>query len=215
MGSIGPVALAVNVSVQCAPMPATAKRQQAFVRRVAGSGLLVASASFLGGVAVPARAVWAQEQAPAQGDSAPPGEPAEIAPLEVIVLALVNGARTNAGVHSLEWDAQMTAAARSHARDMMQRSHVSHTGSDGSSPQQRLRRAGVQFQWGSENIWTYWGRVPDEGPRVMHAEMMSEPHRPDLWNHIRNILHPGYRRIGVGISVNQRGVQYLSEKFAD
>jgi uncharacterized protein YkwD len=178
----------------------------------------VASASFLGTAAVPAGAVWAQEQAPAPEVNAPPEQSeqaAEIAPLEVIVLALVNGARANAGVHSLEWDAQMTAAARSHARDMMQRSYVSHTGSDGSSPQQRLRRAGVQFQWGSENVWTYWGRVPDEGPRVMHAEMMSEPHRPDLWNHIRNILHPGYRRIGVGISVNQRGVQYLSEKFAD
>ena len=130
------------------PVRATAKRQQAIVRRVAGSGLLVASASFLGMTAVPAGAVWAQEQAPAPGDSAPPEEPAEIAPLEVVVLALVNGARANAGVHSLEWDAQMTAAARSHARDMMQRSYVSHTGSDGSSPQQRLRRSGVQFRGG-------------------------------------------------------------------
>ena len=177
--------------------------------------LLVASASFLGLSAAPVRAVWAQEQPPEPEVSPPAGAPAEIEPLEVIVLALVNGARANAGVHLLEWDAQMTGAARAHARDMMQRNYVSHTGSDGTSPQQRLRRAGVQFQWGSENIWTYWGRVPDEGPRVMHAEMMAEPHRPDLWNHIRNILHPGYRRIGVGIAVNQRGVQYLSEKFAD
>jgi uncharacterized protein YkwD len=199
-------------------MPATATRQHAHVRRVAGSGLLVASASFLGMTAPPARAGWAQEHAPAPEVDAPPeqsGQSAEIAPLEVIVLSLVNGARANAGVHPLEWDARMTLAARGHARDMMQRNHVSHTGSDGSSPQQRLRRAGVQFQWGSENIWTYWGKVPDEGPRVMHAEMMAEPHRSDLWNHIRNILHPGYRRIGVGIAVNQRGVQYLSQKFAD
>jgi uncharacterized protein YkwD len=196
-------------------MPATAKRQHAYVRRVAGSGLLVASASFLELSAAPVRAVWAQEQPPEPEVSSPAVAPAEIEPLEVIVLALVNGARANAGVHHLEWDAQMTDAARGHARDMMQRNYVSHTGSDGTSPQQRLRRAGVQFQWGSENIWTYWGRVPDEGPRVMHAEMMAEPHRPDLWNHIRNILHPGYRRIGVGIAVSQRGVQYLSETFAD
>jgi uncharacterized protein YkwD len=175
----------------------------------------VASASLLELSAAPVRAVWAQEQPPEPEVSPPAVAPAEIEPLEVIVLALVNGARANAGVHHLEWDAQMTDAARGHARDMMQRNYVSHTGSDGTSPQQRLRRAGVQFQWGSENIWTYWGRVPDEGPRVMHAEMMAEPHRPDLWNHIRNILHPGYRRIGVGIAVSQRGVQYLSEKFAD
>src|SRR3712207_7153502 len=43
----------------------------------------------------------------------------------------------------------------------------SHTGSDGSTPQQRMRRAGVQFQFGSENIWTYWGKVPAEGPSVI------------------------------------------------
>lgn len=109
----------------------------------------------------------------------------------------------------------MAGAARAHAQDMMQHNRVSHNGSDGSTPQQRLRQFGVEFRFGSENIWTYWGRVPEEGPRVMHAAMMAEPHAPGLWNHIGNILYTGYRRIGIGIVSNANGVQYMSEKFAD
>jgi uncharacterized protein YkwD len=131
------------------------------------------------------------------------------------VLALVNGARASAGLPGLQWDTLMSGVAREHARDMMEHSWISHTGTDGSSPQQRLRRAGVGFQYGSENIWTYWGDVPEEGPGTMHAAMMAEPHAPGLWNHVGNILYPGYRRIGVGLVTSPAGVQYLTEDFAD
>ena len=146
----------------------------------------------------------------------PPDEAqASLSLLEIQILAMVNGARTGRGLPPLEWDATMTAVARGHAADMMRRGVVSHTGSDGSSPVQRLRRAGVKFQFGSENIWTYWGNDPAKGPSTMHAAMMAEPFAPGLWNHIGNILYTGYRRIGVGIAVASGGVQYLSETFAD
>lgn len=138
-----------------------------------------------------------------------------ISGLEMQALALVNGARVTRGLPPLEWDHTMADAARAHAADMARRGVVSHQGSDGLSPNERLRRAGVQFRFGSENIWTYWGRVPDQGPSTMHAAMMAEPHAPGLWNHIGNILYTGYRRIGIGIVTAPNGVQYLSEKFAD
>lgn len=131
------------------------------------------------------------------------------------MLALVNGARTSRGVPALEWDTMMADAARAHATDMMIRGTVSHIGSDGSSPVQRLRRTGVHFRFGSENVWTYWGSVPAVGPATMHAAMMAEPHTPDLWNHIANILYPGYTRIGVGLVIAPSGMQYLCETFAD
>jgi uncharacterized protein YkwD len=131
------------------------------------------------------------------------------------VLVLVNGARATAGVPPLQWDGTMAGVAREHARDMMEHNWISHTGTDGSTPQIRLRRAGVDFTYGSENIWTYWGKVPEEGPGTMHAAMMSEPHQSGLWNHVGNILYPSYRRIGVGLVTSPAGVQYLSEEFAD
>ncbi len=174
------------------------------------------------GVALPAHVVRADDEpadpppdAGGQGSQAAPAVDPAMTPLEAQVLALVNGARTGRGLPPLAWDATMAAVARAHARDMMSRGFVSHTGSDGSTPQQRLRRAGVQFRYGSENIWTYWGSDPALGPATMHAAMMKETYSPGVWNHIGNILYAGYARIGVGIAVAPAGTQYLSETFAD
>ena len=153
--------------------------------------------------------------APAPAAAAAPAVLPAISALELQTLALVNGARVSRGLPPLEWDQTMAEAARGHAADMARRGVVSHQGADGSTPNDRLRRAGVKFRFGSENIWTYWGRVPEQGPSTMHAAMMAEPHAPGLWNHIGNILYTGYRRIGIGIVTNANGVQYLSEKFAD
>ena len=158
------------------------------------------------------------EIVPAEPLAEPAPAPAptpQISALELQTLALVNGARMSRGLPPLEWDQTMAEAARAHAAEMARRGVVSHQGSDGSTPNDRLRRAGVQFRFGSENIWTYWGRVSDQGPSTMHAAMMAEPHAPGLWNHIGNILYTGYRRIGIGIVTTPTGVQYLSEKFAD
>lgn len=154
---------------------------------------------------------------PAEDAESPEPEPAipDASPLELQAFALVNDARADRGVASLRWDPVMAEVARAHARDMMTRGVVSHAGSDGSFPAQRLRRAGVRFQYGSENIWTYWSRTPEAGPATMHAAMMAEPWAPGLWNHIGNILYAGYRRIGVGMAIAPHGVQYLSEVFAD
>lgn len=135
--------------------------------------------------------------------------------LELQLLTLVNGARAGRGIAGLQWDPTMAEVSRAHAAEMMRRGIITHTGADGSTPQQRLRRAGIKFQYGSENIWSYWGKVPSEGPSTMHAAMMSEPLAPGVWNHIGNVLYSGYRRIGIGIAVSPSGVQYLSETFAD
>lgn len=154
------------------------------------------------------------EAAPMSGGDAGAAATA-LSDLELEVLALVNGARAARNLPLLQWDAAMTAAAREHAGDMMVHGVVSHTGSDGSTPLERLHRAGVDCRFGSENIWTYWGGVSSLGPSTMHAAMMAEPYAPGLWNHIGNILYAGYRRIGVGIAVAPNGVQYLCETFAD
>ena len=163
--------------------------------------------------ALPAPVLRAEEPTPVPAPE--PAAPPQISALELQTLALVNGARVSRGLPPLEWDQTMAEAARAHAADMARRGVVSHQGADGSTPNDRLRRAGVQFRFGSENIWTYWGRVPEQGPSTMHAAMMAEPHAPGLWNHIGNILYTGYKRIGIGIVTAPNGVQYLSEKFAD
>ena len=195
-------------------MSGTAQHQLPVARRVAGCGLLAATATILAGTTLPVELALADDSP----QPAPPAEAAgdaDISPLELSALVLVNAARANASLAALQWDASMAAAARGHAQDMMQGGFISHAGSDGSSRDERLRRAGVRFNLSSENIWTYWGKVPEEGPRVMHSQMMSERLQPGVWNHVWSILNPAHRRIGIGIATNPNGVQYMCEDFAD
>lgn len=58
------------------------------------------------------------------------------------VAALINKARTQAGLPALSINAQLTAAAQNHSIDMACFSLLSHTGSDGSSIYERLVAAG-------------------------------------------------------------------------
>jgi len=60
------------------------------------------------------------------------------------MLDAVNTLRQAAGAGQLRLDAQLTAAAATHSRDMAVQNRPWHFGSDGSSPVDRIRRAGYQ-----------------------------------------------------------------------
>lgn len=60
------------------------------------------------------------------------------------MLDSVNALRQAAGVPNLKLDAQLTAAAKTHAQDMSRQNRPWHFGSDGSSPLQRVARTGYQ-----------------------------------------------------------------------
>ncbi|VUD58683.1 hypothetical protein TDB9533_02485 [Thalassocella blandensis] len=52
----------------------------------------------------------------------------------------------------LRWDCRLPQAAQRHAEDMATNNHFSHTGTDGSSPWQRMREAGYNYSAAGENI---------------------------------------------------------------
>ena len=58
------------------------------------------------------------------------------------MLEAVNTLRSNAGVRPLELNSRLTAAAATHSRDMSRQGRPWHFGSDGSSPVERVARAG-------------------------------------------------------------------------
>lgn len=58
------------------------------------------------------------------------------------MLDAVNTLRTNAGARPLELNARLAAAAATHSRDMARQGRPWHFGSDGSSPVERVERAG-------------------------------------------------------------------------
>lgn len=83
----------------------------------------------------------------------------------------INTLRRSAGAPPLSLNAQLTAAAATHSRDMSVQNRPWHFGSDGSSPLVRVQRTGYQGRMLGENISeTYeteieslsaWMEVPD------------------------------------------------------
>ncbi|ORZ31489.1 CAP domain-containing protein, partial [Catenaria anguillulae PL171] len=70
----------------------------------------------------------------------------------VEALRLVNEFRAQQGVGPLCLEQKLTQAAQQHSNDMASRSFLDHTGSDGSSPFDRMRRNGYTFTRAAENI---------------------------------------------------------------
>ncbi|MEV5121979.1 CAP domain-containing protein [Streptomyces decoyicus] len=103
------------------------------------------------------------------------------------VVELVNEERSKAGCSKLTVNAKLTKAAQDHSQDMADHRNMSHTGSDGSSPDDRITRAGYQWNSYGENV-AYGYSTPEE---VMKGWMSSPGHK-------KNILDCSFKEIGVG-----------------
>jgi uncharacterized protein YkwD len=73
---------------------------------------------------------------------------------------MINQARAGAGLSELTINAQLSAAAQSHSTDMACFSLLSHSGSNGSTVQQRVRDAGFTGSFPQEMI--YAGGYPQD-----------------------------------------------------
>jgi uncharacterized protein YkwD len=122
--------------------------------------------------------------------SAPSGcSPSGNASYEATLIGLINDARQAQGLHPLTQQNQLSAAARLHSDDMACNDFISHTGSDGSSPADRVTDQGYSYSWVGENIF-----AGSSSPQTAFDWWMnSEPHR-------NNILHSSYTEIGIGYS---------------
>ena len=109
--------------------------------------------------------------------------------LEWQVFVLTNMERESKGIDPLAWNDQLGLAARLHSEDMSENAFMSHTGSDGSTPADRLARIEYNFSHAAENVAR--GHLTPE--HVVEAWMDSEGHK-------RNILDPYLEEIGVGFS---------------
>ncbi|GGN79228.1 hypothetical protein GCM10011579_063370 [Streptomyces albiflavescens] len=130
--------------------------------------------------------------APRTPPAASPSAPSTAAPASSAVarvVALVNSERSKAGCSPVTLNAKLSKAAQDHSADMASHKNMSHTGSDGSDPGQRITRAGYTWSAYGENV-AYGYSTPEQ---VM-AGWMSSP------GHKQNILNCGFKEIGVGLA---------------
>jgi len=116
------------------------------------------------------------------------------------MLELVNQQRTAAGLAPVSLNAQLMSSAQEHSQDMADHDFLDHTGSDGSSPFDRIGRAGYSSGFAGENI-----AAGEPAPENAMADWMNET--PPNDGHRQNILNPNYREIGIGYAFRE-GTQY-------
>lgn len=107
------------------------------------------------------------------------------------LLELHNKERAKEGLAPLELDDKLTEAARRHALDMAERGEMSHQGSDGSNPEERIERAGFRGKGTAENVARWY-----PSPKAVMKGWMESP------GHKKNILGD-YRLMGAGFAVSE------------
>lgn len=144
---------------------------------------------FLGGSAV--LSACASAQGPVVGSDGRPLptvykiNPATEAQIPFRLLDSVNALRAAKSAQPLVYDAALNAAAATHARDMSVQNRPWHFGSDGSSPLQRVQRAGFGGQLMGELIAeTYQTELETL------SDWMGQPDTRDV------LLDPAARMIG-------------------
>jgi uncharacterized protein YkwD len=100
----------------------------------------------------------------------------------------------------LAWNDQLGSAAQSHSQDMANNGFQSHSGSDGSSPSQRIQQAGYTSASASaENVYSY-GTSVDEAMEAFLVDWGVSGN-----GHRNNLLQPGvsaqnaFQSVGIGL----------------
>jgi len=97
----------------------------------------------------------------------------EIREFELEVFRLTNIEREKAGLVPVIWDEDLARAAHKHAEDMSINDFVGHTGSDGSTSNERIARETNRFRYASESATTA-GSAPE---KAVQAWMNSPGHK--------------------------------------
>ena len=134
---------------------------------------------------------------------APP--PADLAAWPGEVYRLINEERARYGLGPLAYNATLAAAAQGHANDCTQRGWCSHVGSDGSTVQVRVARAGY-LGVGWAECWVQSGS-PGQGVFWWMDEV------PPNDAHRRTILSTWLQEVGVGVSPGPWDTYFLIANF--
>ena len=111
---------------------------------------------------------------------------------ETRMLELTNQARADRGLPAYRRNDVLQRIARRHAAEVGMHEHYSHVGLDGRSARRRALDAG--YGAGRSGVRTGENYVARATVEEAFAWLMDDP------PHARNILHPTYREIGIGVA---------------
>jgi uncharacterized protein YkwD len=121
--------------------------------------------------------------------------------LEAEMLQLVNKERQKENLPALKADPELTIVARAHSKDMFVRGYFAHVSPDGSTPFDRMKKAGVRYLTAGENL------ALGQTLTICHNGLMNSP------GHRANILERSYGRVGIGILDGGMHGLMISQEF--
>ncbi len=101
---------------------------------------------------------------------------------------LINNYRKTKGLAPVSIDPLLTETAKRHSSDLAKHDRISHYGSDGSNPWDRVERSGYKPQLAAENVGT--------GQLTIKEVMQGWKDSP---GHNKNLLLPDVKHIGVAL----------------
>lgn len=117
-----------------------------------------------------------------------------------IILDLLNQNRLSQGMDTLTIDALLTEAAMRHALDMAAMDSMSHEGSDGSLPMDRVTATGYLWGYVGENV-------------LVRANLHAPAAFNQWWNspsHYEAMMSPRFTEIGIAWATSDSGLVYYA-----
>ncbi|WP_165248963.1 CAP domain-containing protein [Paludisphaera soli] len=107
---------------------------------------------------------------------------------------------SNRSLPPVAWNGDLAEAAQNHSQDMVDNQYQSHTGSDGSSADDRIKAAGyMRAESSAENAFAYASSVENSMQAFLYDWGVADA------GHRRNLLQPGvapadaFTEVGVGV----------------
>lgn len=123
--------------------------------------------------------------------------------LRIAVWNQVNTERTAAGVTPLLYNMQLEKTAQEHAQAMMEQNDIFHTNPEtGTTVFDRCKT----YYYDQRDIGENVAMGQRNATEVMNSWMNSESHK-------KNILHAGYREIGIGVAQDKDGKLFWVQVF--
>jgi uncharacterized protein YkwD len=133
------------------------------------------------------------------------------------VLEHINAARTDAGLSPLTLDANLSKASAKHNQLMINGCGLEHQCSGESGLGDRFTAQGVKWTSAGENIG--FGSSGSSDAAIIKAangltdSMLAE--KPPNDGHRKNLLNTGFKRIGLSVVRDAKGITWMTQDFVN
>ncbi|MGX6607556.1 CAP domain-containing protein [Micromonosporaceae bacterium Da 78-11] len=133
------------------------------------------------------------------------------------VLAHINAARVAEGLGKLSLDTKLSKASALHNQLMIDGCGLSHQCSGESGLGERFSAQGVQWSSAGENIG-YGSSGSSDADKIKAANGLTDSmlaEVPPNDGHRKNLLNPGFKRIGLSIVRDSKGITWMTQDFVN